>query len=65
MKVFMDLQINAFGNCYFVGNKEENMANQYWSELIPEEKRQYKLDKYFSSEGIKFISANAEKAYNG
>jgi hypothetical protein len=63
MKVFMDLQIKAFGNCYFVGNKEENMSDQNWSELIPEEKRQYKLDKYFSSEGIKFISANAEKAY--
>ena len=34
-----------------------------WAKLTPEQKRQYKIDKFLGTEGIKFISPDAEKAY--
>ncbi|MBN1367313.1 MAG: hypothetical protein JW967_05260 [Dehalococcoidales bacterium] len=39
------------------------MTDQEWAKLTPEQKRQYKLDKFLSTEGIKFVNAEAEKAY--
>jgi len=35
-----------------------------WEELSPEEKRQYRLNGYLNTQGVNFISSEAEKAYN-
>jgi hypothetical protein len=43
--------------------KEEAMADLDWSKLTPEQKRQYKIDKFLGIEGLKFVSPDAEKAY--
>ena len=39
------------------------MSDNNWANLTPEEKRRYKIEKYCTTEGIKFISPDAEKAY--
>jgi len=39
------------------------MVDQNWNKLTPEEKRQYKMDGFLSTEGIKFVNADAAKAY--
>lgn len=39
------------------------MTDLHWGTLTSDQKRQYKIEKYLSSEGIKFISPEAEKNY--
>jgi hypothetical protein len=34
-----------------------------WAQMTPEQKRQYRLDKYLNAEGIKFFSEEAKKNY--
>jgi uroporphyrinogen-III decarboxylase len=34
-----------------------------WSEMTPQQKRQWRLDRAFSTEGINFVSPEAKKAY--
>ncbi|MGD0794798.1 MAG: uroporphyrinogen decarboxylase family protein [Dehalococcoidales bacterium] len=34
-----------------------------WAQMTPAEKRKYRLDRYLSAEGIKFVNEEAKKAY--
>jgi len=48
-----------------INNKKETRSEfpENWTQMIPEQKRQYRLEKYMDTDGIQFISSDAEDAY--